>query len=377
MAKKSALDKLNHKISVAETNLHSQSVTQESVEQPMEQPVEQPQTLQTEQVYPEQSAQIAPKPEKKEKPKKEKAPKPAKPPKEPSEQKQRKEKPKKKSALDKVQKFVPEESAVEEINAPFEPETTEVSEFSAPEPVQNGGLNNNHTDMDVMPERTKYEFDDEANDILAARKQQRKENRKRIMSRIASVFLVLACIYIIFLIYGTFVTEYTYDENGNIVPQFMSVDEIRELEEFNDFAIQYRQARVIYEEVLRLDYRIGAGIEDPLVIAPEYEKMLESIEQLAIDVQATTVSSKYTQTHSMLLQWVQTDIAVYCQRMSQAISQNNAEYAAQALEYKSIVYNDFSLITGNITTLGQTVNGADISDITSWSPEKYVRENIG
>lgn len=41
------------------------------------------------------------------------------------------------------------------------------------------------------------------------------------------------------------------------------------------------------------------------------------------------------------------------------------------------MYNDFSVITENIATLGYTVKGAEIEDIISWSPEKYVQEEIG
>jgi len=41
------------------------------------------------------------------------------------------------------------------------------------------------------------------------------------------------------------------------------------------------------------------------------------------------------------------------------------------------MYNDFSIITTNIITLGDGVYGAEISDIMKWSPEKYVRENLG
>ena len=122
---------------------------------------------------------------------------------------------------------------------------------------------------------------------------------------------------------------------------------------------------------------MAAGIEDPLLIAPEYEKLLERINELAIQCKAVSVSTQYIQLHTMLNIWITTDIAVYCQNMSAAISRNDETAANQALEYRTMAYNDFSVITANIAAMGAQVDGADIKDITDWSPEKYINEQIG
>lgn len=212
---------------------------------------------------------------------------------------------------------------------------------------------------------------------LEMRKRDRREKRRGIMRRVVSVMLIFCCLYLSFLIYGAINTEFVYDETGTIVPRAMTIESIEDLENYRKLAVQYRQARYLYEQVLVLDYRIAAGVEDTLSIAPEYEKMLDSVESLAIQLGALTVSSEYTQTLSMLTQWVEEDIAVYCQNMSRAISQNNEEYASNALEYKNRMYQDFSVITQNLLVLSETVEGADIEDIAAWSPEKYIQEAVG
>jgi len=212
---------------------------------------------------------------------------------------------------------------------------------------------------------------------LKERKKNKKERRKSAFARAVRIILVFCSIYLAFLIYGVINTEYVYDDSGRVVPLVMDYDQIKALDAFNKLALQYRQARLLYEQVLVLDYRIAAGIEDPLTIAPEYEKMLSSIEPLAIQLSALEVPAEYTQTKNMLLTWTKTDIAVYCQNMSKAIAQNSEEHAAQALQGRSVVYQDFSVVTQNLISNGRKVDGADMKDILEWSPEKYIQDSLG
>lgn len=211
-------------------------------------------------------------------------------------------------------------------------------------------------------------------DIL---KEKENEQKRLLFSKISTIALIVGCVYIIFVIYGVLNTNYIYDDNGNVIPQKLTIEDISNINEFNSIADTYRQIRVLYEEILKLDYRVGAGIEDALLIAPEYEELLDTIEKITIQTQSVTTSSKYTQTMSMLLSWVQTDAAVYCQRMSEAITLNNSDYAQQAIKYREIMYNDFALITENLTTLGASIEGVNVSDMLDWSPESYIQENVG
>lgn len=221
-----------------------------------------------------------------------------------------------------------------------------------------------------------FEEDVVRSEELTVARERRSEHMHAIMQKVITVLLIVGCVYLIFLSYGALNTKYVY-KDGVVTPQQMSVSQIRDLKEFNVIATEYRQARKLYEKVLCLDYRVAEGIEDPLLIAPEYETLLSQINNLLIQCQATSVSPKYKQVHSMLQTWIGTDIAVYCQAMSKAISQNNATEAAKALEFRNLMYNDFSMITANITTVGETIDGADIADIQKWSPESFINDYIG
>lgn len=235
-------------------------------------------------------------------------------------------------------------------------------------------------DKDTIPESIDYDVYEEellAEDLLKSRKEEKYENNRRIIRKITAFLLILGCVYLIFLIYGACNTKYVYSDTGEIVAQKMTFKEIEAVENFNEFSAQYLRARVIYEKALTLDYRVAAGVEDPIVVAPEYEELLNDINDLSISLQALEVSSTYVQLKTMLENWVQTDVAVYCQRMSEAISQNNSQYAEQALQYRNIMYNDFSLITENLVIIGQSLGCIDLENIVNWSPESYVQENIG
>lgn len=214
-------------------------------------------------------------------------------------------------------------------------------------------------------------------ELKRAREERGKSARAKTRKKIITIALIIGCVYLVFLIYGAINTQYIYNSEGNVVTEKLSVTQLKNIKEFEKIAVQYRQARSIYEEVLLLDYRIGSGIEDPLTIGPEYEKVLEKIEKLTLQLGGVSVESQYNQLLTSLTTWVGTDIAVYCQNMSAAISQNNAANADQAIQYKEQSYNDFMIITQNIATLGAGVDGVDISDIIEWSPELYIQNQTG
>jgi len=211
--------------------------------------------------------------------------------------------------------------------------------------------------------------------------QDMRERRWKLSATIFNVLLVAACIYILFLIYGVFVTQYAYNDKGVIKPQIMTVDDIRKQKAYEKIMVQYEKCRLLYEEVLMLNYRLGEGVEDPLVLAPEYESLLESkgkvnVSDLAIKLNALDVDPQYSTLKGMLQNWISNDTALYLQYISAAIATNDGEKAALALQYKDMMYNDFSIITQNFTTIGDTIKGVDITDMKEWSPEKYIDEEV-
>lgn len=209
----------------------------------------------------------------------------------------------------------------------------------------------------------------------------RKQKLKYYIEKVFQVVLIASCVYLVFLIYGVLNTNYVYDKNnGSVVPLVVPVETIKAKAEYEVVSSQYLQARTLYEEVLKLDYRLGMASntgEDPLLIAPEYEKLLEKISSLSVQMAAQTVPAQYTQPYNMLLSWVQNDIALYCQYISRAITQNNVADMNKALSYKDSMYANFMRITEIVATLGSRVENVDISMMLNWSPESFIEQYSG
>ena len=203
-----------------------------------------------------------------------------------------------------------------------------------------------------------------------------KMKRGNLHTRIINFILIAGCIYLLVLIFGAAVTKYQYNSDGKAVPEKMSVDDIRHKHNFDTILTQYEYCRSLYEKTLLLDYRVAQGQEDTLEIAPEYEALLDDVQNLSVKTDAISVDTKYDQVKSMMVNWIKNDIAVYLQNISAAISENNTEKANNALQDKDRVYDDFSLITQNIVALGSSISGADLTDIKSWTPEDYVDQEI-
>ena len=176
-----------------------------------------------------------------------------------------------------------------------------------------------------------------------------KMKRGNLHTKIINFVLIAGCIYLLVLIFGAAVTKYQYNSDGKAVPEKMSVDDIRQKHNFDTILTQYEYCRSLYEKTLLLDYRVAQGQEDTLEIAPEYEALLDDVQNLSVKTDAISVDTKYDQVKSMMVNWIKNDIAVYLQNISAAISENNTEKANNALQDKDRVYDDFSLITQNIS----------------------------
>lgn len=239
--------------------------------------------------------------------------------------------------------------------------------------IQNAATSKINEQSDkILPDDMQLDMEEMNQQLLEAD----REKKWSVLTRIVNIMLIVACVYFVFLIYGVAVTDYQYTDDGTISAQRLTVSDIRNKKNFETVLVQYESCRILYEQVLMIDYRLGQGEEDPLTIGPEYEELLDTVSNLSVKTEAATVDTQYTQIKNMLLNWIKNDIAVYLQNMSSSISQNNIETANNALQDKDRVYANFSQITSNIVSLGEQVPGVDLTIIKEWTPESYVNKKI-
>ena len=204
----------------------------------------------------------------------------------------------------------------------------------------------------------------------------RSDKYSRIFTKVGSICLIIFSFYLVFLIYGVVMTNYEYNGAGKVVPCVMSVSDIRDKKEFDSFLSYYEEARNIYEQIYMIDYRLSLNQEDPLVLAPEYEAILEQISGVSSGLNAAEFSSRYTVVQSLLLDWIMNQSALYVQNMASAISTNNSESADAALQYRSNMMISFTSITDNLLAIGRSLKGVYVDDIESWNIDDYLYQQI-
>ena len=223
-------------------------------------------------------------------------------------------------------------------------------------------------------------------DLEAQALQEKEKSEKRVrvggfMARMFRILLAASCIYLIFLIYGVLMTDFVYNNKGEVVPQVLSVDDISEKKKFQLILAQYEKCRMLYEDTIMIDYRLRQGIEDPLLLATEYEKLIKdpsvqnNMENLYKKTGAMVIDTKYTQIKELMLAWLD-DEGNYLGNMSSAITNNDADAQNTALAFRDSAYDRFYMLTQNIVSLGDGIPGIQMDDVREWSPDGYLEEQI-
>lgn len=216
-----------------------------------------------------------------------------------------------------------------------------------------------------------YEESLEVSSLIAERKRQRRQVFADRAVRIFQVMLILASVYMVFLIYGVIVTDYTYNDNGKVVPEVLQMSELAELQDYKLLESYYIRTQALYEDILELDYKLAENEDTALLVALEYQDLLTVVDKLVTDLAAEDVDTKYTAIYAQLRTWVATDTAVYLQNISGAITSNSEEKANNALIARNVTYSDFAQITQNMVTIANNTKGATVGEIYKWSPESF------
>ena len=212
----------------------------------------------------------------------------------------------------------------------------------------------------------------------------KKERKYQIRNKIISSLISLACVYLIFLIFGCLCTNYYYNDDGSIVPEVLSVSDVKEKKEFEKLYYQYINVMTIYKKILVLDYRVANNVTgDYITIANEYEALIKEIQDVTYKTKALTVDAKYEQLKNMLYILLYSEdnssysnFNSYCSAMSVALTENSENAANTAIAAREDIYNSFSLITSNILEAGNGLNGIDMTEIKEFNPDTYADEKI-
>ena len=200
-----------------------------------------------------------------------------------------------------------------------------------------------------------------------------KEKRKKIAGYIVLTGL---CVYLMLLIAGSAMTTFSYDKNGTVAPQEMSISDIRKKEKFQELLSLYYSARRVYEKVLVLDYRVTQEKENVIEIGSEYQAVIDEIDKSVAKLDSSTLDSSYTQVGGMIYTFLNTHLVSYCNYMAIALSSNDASAADQALSAREEAESMFEKATENVLSLGKDIKGVELEDVYKWSPSGYINEAV-
>ncbi len=235
-------------------------------------------------------------------------------------------------------------------------------------------VNRKQADMVEEEPENAAEFDDliDEESYRTLKRQERSDGIKKRVSKVVTIVIVLLCLYLAFLIYGLTQTNYIYDDNGQVVPEVLSVNDLETLDQYTTLSSYYLRVRILYENVLGIDYRLSQNSEDTTLIAMDYTALLDDVSKLSTDLSAAQLDTAYTPILSQLHTLVSTHIAVYLQNISGALTTNNEEKASQAIQGREVIESEFTTLTANMAQLCNATTGAKNGDIYSWSPQGYM-----
>ena len=239
-----------------------------------------------------------------------------------------------------------------------------------PEPVQ---------EVNYQEEKSYDDFGDLSAELEKINAAKQANKRKTLLSKIGNGLLVLACIYVGFLIFGVTVTNYHYSKSGKIEAERLTVQDIKEKKDFEKIQVMYEKCRMLFEEVLMMKYRYEQNPEDR-TLSTEFEAERKKVDELFQQINGTPVSDKYTQIQNMMKIWLEDEqysLANYCSHMSEGISKQSADNLDSAEHiYYTAVEPNFGSITSNIIEIGESINGVDVSKFKSWDPSTYAEKKI-
>lgn len=221
---------------------------------------------------------------------------------------------------------------------------------------------------------TAEDFDSFINeeDYKTIRRQERAAVMKSRMKQVVLSITVILCLYVAFLIYGLIQTNYIYNDNGEVVPEILSVEDLGTLSQYNALSNYYLRVRILYEKVLTVDYELTQNSENGALLAMEYTDLLDNVSKLSTDLEAAQLDTAYTILLTQMYTLTNTHIAVYLQNMASALTTNSSDRASQAMAGREVIESEFATLTSNMAMLCNATNGANNGEIYSWSPTSFM-----
>lgn len=170
------------------------------------------------------------------------------------------------------------------------------------------------------------------------------------------IFLFLGIAYAVFLGIGYFSTPFIPNESGIKEAHVITLQLHEERRVYNDLRNHYLTLRDFISQIEQLDRIREQDTENPFALSTKYADLLPLIEKKEHlpGAKALRVPEKYKGLKDLSVS-IYDNIAIYLQKMRDALAQDNKLTYEQALSYRVVIRQEFEQLHTNLSEFARLV----------------------
>ncbi len=193
-------------------------------------------------------------------------------------------------------------------------------------------------------------------------------------SLLIKILLIIAILYVLFLILGVLTTEFYTDENGKKVPVTADLTTLEDREDYDNLTYYISQARDIMRDVTIIDIKLLNGVINYGQAAVQYQAILnEQIETIIPKLKTVQVQTRNEHIKQNIQVIFTNDIALYLQLISKGLTEKNMASINDASAWKESMMQTYQAIDRDILELAKALHREN-SEFFDWKLEKAVTD---
>lgn len=193
-------------------------------------------------------------------------------------------------------------------------------------------------------------------------------------SLLIKILLIIAILYVLFLILGVLTTEFYTDENGKKVPVTADLTTLEDREDYDNLTYYISQARDIMRDVTIIDIKLLNGVINYGQAAVQYQAILnDQIETIIPKLKTVQVQTRNEHIKQNIQVIFTNDIALYLQLISKGLTEKNMASINDASAWKESMMQTYQAIDRDILELAKTLHREN-SEFFDWKLEKAVTD---
>ncbi len=165
-----------------------------------------------------------------------------------------------------------------------------------------------------------------------------KKHRKKLI-------IISVVAYVLFFLFGFFTTRYYTDENGVRRAYRISMEDLKKQEDYEALKQQLTKVRELLAEITVVDIHIANEELSAYEAATGYTTILnEELDVMIPKVSALNIQDKQKPIQEAIASLLSNDLALYLQKISEALKTGNTGTVSTALAYREKAMSTYEII---------------------------------